>query len=246
VLNSPHRGATLFAVQAVGIVYVLLFTAMAGAVSKERITQTYSVAPYERLDVRGAVDVRLVQVDLTAQNSSGSHLEVQAAGSTVNLASLSLESVDGTLYIDGSAAANDIEVTLPVERLSEVVSDGAGHISGSGLRQAELVLDGSGAGRFSLNDLQVDQLIVNGAGSTEFSLSGFTRLQVVEMIGLSRYDAHALTSETSHIEVRGACHVDVWVNELLDVLVYGVARIRYGGDPMISQEIMGAGRVDRL
>ena len=242
MVANASRNTVLLAVQVIGIVYVLTFTSLAGAIAKERLQQHIWVAPFERIEVNGAIEIQLHQVSPAL---AGEGYKVTALGSPASLQALDLESVDGTLYIDATQTSNDVALTLPVARVSEIVNEGPGQISASGLRQMDLVLEGSGSGRFSLEDLHVDQLIVNGAGATEFLLSGNTRLQVVEMIGLSSYDAHALTSETSHIEVRGACSVQVWADELLDVLVYGIARVRYSGDARINQSIMGAGRVDR-
>jgi hypothetical protein len=46
--------------------------------------------------------------------------------------------------------------------------------------------------------------------------------------------------------VRGTGEVDVAVEELLDVVIFGAARVSYVGAPWVWQRVMGAGAVQQL
>ena len=83
-------------------------------------------------------------------------------------------------------------------------------------------------------------------GQTEFQVSGTAEHQFVELAGVGRYSAGELASQTSHVNVRGAGQVKLWVDELLDVKVLGAARVSYSGSPWVLQQISGSGAVRRL
>lgn len=236
----------MLGVQTLGIVYALVFAFVADA-SAARSERHFEVTEFERLHIEGALEVVLEQADMVRGVRHPSRT-IDASGTAASLATLAVESSDGTLYIvagDGATATN-LTVHLAVGALVEIVSAGAPRVYGSGLQQRELALEGLGGGVFKLDDITVKELFINGAGSTRFALSGSTIHQVIDMTGVSRYAAPRLSSETSHIEVRGASEVQVWADELLEVIIMGAARVSYAGEPWVRQEIVGAGSISRI
>ena len=68
----------------------------------------------------------------------------------------------------------------------------------------------------------------------------------MELSGQGSYDAAGLATETSQVDVRGTGIVELWVEELLDISLFGDARVRYIGTPWVMQHVQGAGVVDQL
>ncbi len=210
--------------------------AQAAAGSRE-----YQVDAFERIYFSGDAQVWLHQASPAGI--------ARAEGAPDRLEALSLETSDGVLYIDaGDAGAADdsLVIHVPVGTIKEIVNEGRGTLSGQDLRAAALAVEGHGAGQIHLDGLQVDDLVVVGVGATRFAMSGEARHQVVELSGQGTYDAAQLATETSQIDVRGTCIVELWVEELLDINLFGDARIRYSGTPWVMQQVQGAGIVDQL
>ncbi len=202
----------------------------------------YSLPSFERIFVHGSAEVHL-------QQQHDRDASVWAQGPQILLDNLSMESVDGVLYIETGdhieADAADLVIRLPVEDLKEVVSQGGSVVIAEGLSLADLTLEGHGVGRFELRHLRLHDLTVVGRGATQFNLSGETQNQVVELAGVGRYKAAELSSRNSQVLVSGAGDVDVWVEDILDVSIVGSARVRYAGTPWVMQKILGAGEIAR-
>ncbi len=202
----------------------------------------YSLPSFERIYLHGSAQVHL-------QQRREGDAPVLVKGVQTLLDKLSMESVDGVLYIDtgdfNDANAADLVIQLPVAELKEVVSQGGSVVIAEGLSLAELTLEGHGLGRFELHHLRLDDLTVIGRGATQFNLSGETENQVVELAGVGRYQAAHLLSRNSQVLVSGAGDVDVWVEDILDVSILGSARLRYAGTPWVMQKILGAGDIAR-
>ncbi len=96
-----------------------------------------------------------------------------------------------------------------------------------------------------LQAMLVDDLVIVGRGNTDFILSGVVQHQVIELAGLGSYQGADLQSQTSHVSVQGAGEVDIWVQDLLEVNVYGAAKVRYDGSPWVQQQVHGTGAISR-
>jgi hypothetical protein len=215
-----------------------LFVIVPGVMAEATSERVYTLQGYDRVYVHGNVDVHLIQ---------GAASDIHVYGKSAGLKELHLETADRVLYIDASVGAADenprVELTIP--DLQEIVNDG-GNVTSDGLKLPALTLEGRGNGRFALQRLHVGDLVVNGQGASRFLLSGAANNQVIELAGVGRYRGRNLFSRTSQVNVRGTGEVDVAVEELLDVVIFGAARVSYVGAPWVWQRVMGAGAVQQL
>lgn len=218
---------------------LLLCAAATAAAERTSHSRDYQLQSFERVYLNGNAQLHLVQ---------GQPVPMTATGSVRSLDRLAFETADGALYIDAGEGqgAQPLVIHLAVEQLKEVVSEGGGQVLADGLTVHALALEGRGSGRFDLQGLDVGDLIVVGEGSTQFQVSGVAENQFVDLAGVGRYQAQQLASQTSQVSVRGAGMVDLWVEEVLDVNVFGSARVRYSGTPWVLQQISGSGAIDRL
>ena len=232
-----------FALILIGVCVAGIYSVHAGAT--QSITEERHVEPFEHIYLNGSAQLHLLQGQLEeGQNTSN----VRVTGSPASLARLTFENADGVLYIDAGDRdkVEDLMIYLTVSDLSEVVTEGRGQVFADGLTLDSLSLEGRGSGRFEIQRLVVEDLIVVGKGSSSFQVSGAVEHQFVDLAGLGRYQAGALASQESQVNVRGAGEVELWVEELLDINVFGAARVRYSGTPWVMQKIFGSGAIDRL
>lgn len=200
------------------------------------------VGEFERVYLSGAVQLHLLQ-----GVSSFALGTAQVVGSQDLLDQVSVEFSDGVLYIDlpATQTTSPVVIYLPVDQLKEIVSVGGARVFADQLKSPSLALESRGDGQFVLQAILVDDLVIVGRGNADFILSGVVQHQVIELAGLGSYQGADLHSQTSHVSVQGASEVDVWVQDLLEVNIYGAARVRYDGSPWLQQQVQGTGAISR-
>jgi hypothetical protein len=92
-------------------------------------------------------------------------------------------------------------------------------------------------------EVDVQAVEINISGSGRFTLAGTTDSLDIQSSGSGRIIADNLQATTASINVSGSGNVDVNVTDSLDVRVSGSGTIRYSGNPTVSQNISGSGRV---
>ena len=217
----------------------------ASEVPAEAASRVAAVEPFNRLELRGAAQVRIEQVD------AGQEARVELSGADEVLEQVEVEVADRTLVIAIDDDAIDdrtdlaIAITTPAP-LTKIVSSGSFEVAALGLRGGELTIEERGAGAYDMDDLDVDELVVHSRGAAEFSIAGVVRRQAINMAGAGAYDAEALRSAVAEIRITGAGSATVYATDTLDVTIAGAGAVRYAGDPEVRQRIYGAGAIKQL
>jgi hypothetical protein len=107
-----------------------------------------------------------------------------------------------------------------------------------------IAADGSGKVRF--DELVAEALEVATTGSGAVALAGTVTSQAVELTGAGAYDAPELASRTASVVADGAGRATVRVSDELTARVGGAASVAFIGTPLVTQEVSGAGRVERI
>lgn len=222
-----------------GLVYAAGFTA-----ATTHFDTAMQVADYERIHLIGNARLMLVQA---SEQSSGVS-EVTVSGAPQSLRDLVIESSDGVLYIDArdNHSIGDVLICLTVKELKELFSQGQSRVEADGLTGESLIIESHGDGHIDIQHLEVADLTVVGEGASKFSVSGAVEHQYVDLHGVGVYQAQGLASRTSQVSVRGGSEVELWVEELLDVNVFGNAKVSYSGRPWVQQHMFGTGAIRRL
>jgi hypothetical protein len=204
------------------IVVVVALLGFAGCGGGDRITQTRSIAPFERLEIVDSVDVEVVP---------GDGREVRVYGGEDVLDRVETESSGGVLRIDvrdrgiviGDDPLGDVRVQVAASELDAVQIESSADVRLGELALPELVLEIEGAGEVEASGA-ADKLTatIQGAGDAKLS---------------------ELAVRTATVVVQGAGEAHVNVSERLDVTVQGAADVVYRGDPVVTKEIDGAGEV---
>ena len=82
-----------------------------------------------------------------------------------------------------------------------------------------------------------------GAGAVK--TAGRVDSQVVDILGSGRYQAEGLESQEAKVDIKGSAEATVNVIERLDARITGSGSIEYIGNPTISQEVRGSGKLRR-
>jgi hypothetical protein len=225
-LMLPPRAVQWF----IGVGYLIAMTSALAASS-------ISLDDFDRIYIQGNV-----QVELTPSKTPF----VRASGDSMAVQHVHTEMVDAVLYIDAEHGLmpSQLSFQIGINELKEIVFDGQGLVVADRLESKALVLEGAGA--FDLKNLRVKELVVVGNGRAAFRLSGQVKHQSIDLAGDGEYRGDQLKSRTSQVSVTGNGDVTLWADELLDVDVYGSAKVRYSGEAFVLRRIFGHGAVSKL
>jgi hypothetical protein len=202
----------------------LALLAIAGCGGGDRITQTRAVAPFDRLEIADSVDVEVVP---------GDGREVRVYGGEDVLDRVETSSSGGVLRID----IRDRGIVIGPDPLGDVRVQ----VAASELNAVRI----AGSGDVELGDLAVPELELEIEGAGEVDASGAADRLTATIRGAGDADLGDLAVRTATVVVHGAGDADVNVSERLDVTVRGAADVVYRGDPVVTQDIEGAGEVRR-
>jgi hypothetical protein len=91
----------------------------------------------------------------------------------------------------------------------------------------------------SNGNLLLDELDINIIGLAKITLSGEVNKQTIDIEGDATAHNFNFVSDSSDIKIYGAGNLEVNSNSNLDILVRGEAKIKYKGQPIITEDIIG-------
>ncbi|WP_157954315.1 head GIN domain-containing protein [Saccharospirillum mangrovi] len=206
------------------------------------VEQRYALGELERASFSGRGDVRLVP-------SNESVLVVSAPQNILDV--LDIEVRQGRLNagprhgVRLSHTTPAPVYTLYVNELERLDFSGSMVVHADQLNTHSLRLSGSGAVKGDLR-VNVSELSIHGSGSVDLTLTGQTDTLDVHGSGAVRLDATDLLARSVELYSSGSAHVSVWAEESLKVHSSGSTRVRYRGQPLVSQSISGSSSVEAL
>jgi hypothetical protein len=135
---------------------------------------------------------------------------------------------------------------LTVKQLIGIALAGAGRVEAAQLSSDQFRIDGSGAGAIVIDNLTANTLGVTAAGNVQAELAGTVDSQTVTVSGTARYAAGDLVSRLASVTASGTAQATVNVSESLDAHVSQAARVEYIGDPAVTEDVSGVGRLDNV
>jgi Putative auto-transporter adhesin, head GIN domain len=187
------------------------------------VVRSRKVAPFERIEVRGSTEVTVEHGPPRALRLEGGANRVHDLRTHVEGGTLVVEQEDssGTLDIGGDPA----RVVVRAPRVEAVRIDGSGKVELRGLRGARLDASVYGSGEVRA-DGRVERLRsrVDGSGSLQLA---------------------ALRTEDATAAISGSGSTDLGLTERLDAEIDGSGELFYAGDPEVSEDISGSGRIER-
>jgi hypothetical protein len=208
--------------------------------------QVHALAPFRELEIGGVADVVLVQDDTEA-------IEVEATGRSSVEANVS----DGRLEIRardrrrwwgrivGRQPAQPPAITVHFRNLDVLALTGTVKVGVPQLKTDALRIAASGGSTLRMDDLTARTLRVEGSGALKAELSGRVDDEYVSISGAGAYRAERLRAINATVSVSGVGNVIVHAERKLHASISGAGLIEYSGDPEVTEEISGIGRVKR-
>ncbi len=180
-------------------------------------TEAREVAPFSAVSVSGAFQLEL---------QTGATQKVELVGDDNLLPRYKTEVTGGALKIhtEGSVRPKvgpTVRITVPALKR----------------------LDISGAVTGTLKGLGGERLELDISGAANLTLIGKVAHLEVDTSGAAKVRAEGLEARNVKVSASGAGSIDVHAIETLDVSVSGAATVRYGGQPKLTKDISGVGKL---
>ncbi|MGB7860355.1 MAG: head GIN domain-containing protein [Acidimicrobiia bacterium] len=199
----------------------------------------------ETRDVSGFTEIVLdtsgtVTVEVTGTES----LVIEADDNIISVLTSVVEGGALVLSADGRfSTSSHIKYTVTVATLEGVSIGGSGDIGGSGIEGDALTADISGSGMISFTGVDVARVESSISGSGAIELSGRTGDLAVSIEGSGNFDGENLTADQATVDIGGSGSVVVNATDSLQVELAGSGNVEYLGEPVVSSDISGNGKV---
>ena len=137
--------------------------------------------------------------------------------------------------------------------LGELIADnitvdiaGAARLNAEHFESNTLTINIDGISKVNVEDLLAQNLTIDISGGGVINLAGSVSHQDIAIDGAGSYQAGDLRSDTAIIENSGAASIKVWVEESLDMVCDGTAKVSYYGTPSVYQNNSGLSVVESL
>jgi hypothetical protein len=138
---------------------------------------------------------------------------------------------------------HEFNVYITTPHITELAINGSGKILGDNtFLEDEINLEINGSGDIDVG-IEGEAVHISIEGSGNIFLEGNVDLLNHEVDGSGDLEAFDLLTERAFIDVLGSGDSEVWVTDLLDVLIEGSGDVLYRGDPIVESEINGSGRI---
>lgn len=213
----------------------------------EVVAEQRSLPSFSRIVIHGFADVTLIQ-----GNAESVAVEAQAK----HLAGVRTDVVGGTLTIANDQSrrwwseflgggVRPARVTITYRQLEAIEASGAVRLRAERLKTERLSVSASGATALKIADLDTKELLLTGSGAIKVEAAGHATHQTISISGAGVYRAAELVSDDARVSVSGAGRVIVQAEKTLGIDLSGAGSVEYIGNPKVTQQISGAGRVKR-
>jgi hypothetical protein len=103
----------------------------------------------------------------------------------------------------------------------------------------------SGSGDITATDISTAALRIEISGSGRITASGSAEVQELDISGSGSYRGADLDSKTARAQITGSGEGDLTVRDALDVRISGSGSVTYSGDPQVTQQITGSGKLTK-
>ena len=205
-----------------------------------RTGQVYSLGPFERLEVAGSANVKLVQGDkdeifIVGGSDIQRSIEVSLSGDRV------LIKPTGTWKFWNNTR---LQIEVEMRQMVQLVLSGSSDLYAPGpVRAEQLKIHISGAGLARFDELICDQLGFSISGAGEGQLRGKVRELSLNVSGKGKLQAEDLQTQKAGVSISGIGSAALWVIDDLRVGVSGIGSVDYWGKPTLKRSSSGMSSV---
>lgn len=155
----------------------------------------------------------------------------------------------GKLRLEGdicNASKGDVKIEITLPELSGInISGSADVFSDTPVRTNRLFLGISGSGKISLNVFAntIENLI---SGSGDIIINGTCQKLDVDINGSGDFKGLGLNSYRAKVSIKGSGNASIVALNKLNAKVSGSGEISYSGEPELSVDISGSGKINKI
>ncbi len=206
------------------------------------ITENRPVGSFDRISLRGSSQLVVQQtgiegVTVRADDNLIRYARAKVSGRTLRLGlkpstDLSLEPSQPVIYF------------VSVKQLARVDLQGSGsvHIKTWKTKRGRVTISGSGQVAIDVIDTRDFAAELTGSGSLQ--ARGTAERQVIKLSGSGHYEAAGLASAAARVAISGSGTAVVHAQQQLDVRLSGSAVVHFLGNPQLSTNVNGSGKVE--
>lgn len=208
------------------------------------VAESRPVRDFDALELTGVGTVALAQGDEEALTIEAEEAILPEIETVVEGRRLTLGFKRGGLRAPRPTAP--IRFTVTMKDVRGLTVSGAGTIAAGALATDRLELRVSGSGRIALDRLTAEELSVGLSGSGGVAVAGRVAWQTLAISGSGHYQAGGLASRDAAITISGAGGASVAAADTLVARIGGAGSVEYTGDPRVTRQITGAGRLRKV
>ena len=179
--------------------------------SETVVTETYKLKAFERIDVKGVANVKIIQ----SEEKNGV-VELKAPDNYIDL--FKFDSKDGRLVIDLAKKVNiDAKNVLITVYTADLIA-----------------LNNSGVSHVKMDSLDTDKLEVINSGVGDIEIGGVADDVKLVCSGVGSIRANQLKAMNVNASVSGVGSVTCYASERIDGSVSGVGSLKYAGHPKVK------------
>lgn len=205
----------------------------------DMISKDFSVSKFHSIDFNGAGT-------LYARQEAGQSLRIEADEGMIE--TLSVDVVNGKLAVSSSCPGNikPITVYASMEDVNELSGSGdVNIISKTGITMDALGLNMNGSGYFDMV-LDVDELNTAISGSGDTKLEGRAGIHNINISDTANIRAFALLTERTDVMILGSGQVEIAASKKIDATISGGGSVFYIGNPSVTQNVLGYGKIEKI
>src|SRR5262245_26839235 len=189
--------------------------------SGKQVSESRSVAGFKGVSLKGAgrllIDTNGTEsLEITGDDNLLPYITSEIKGD---------ELVIGTKDNAGISPSKEIVYKLSAKNLESIELGGSGEIDAKGINTNRM------------------KVVIGGSGNV--STAGMADSQEVTIAGSGNYDGEKLKTKTGAVSILGSGDADVDASDKLDVTIAGSGSVKYAGDPMLTQKILGSGSIEK-
>lgn len=217
-----------------------LFTNGAAAYQESWESKTYEIGDFSEIFLEGAFKVFLIQGD-------ESLLKVKASD-PVAFDYLNITNQNGHLHLHVDREPFDfsrVALYITFETLERLEIKGGVELRSRGyLGLEDFDVEIEGGAKLDIK-AKARAISINSGGGVMFELEGVAESLDVKVSGAGHIDAEELICKDVTFKIEGVGTGSVFATETLDATINGVGKIKYRGNPQVTEHIDGLGSVQK-
>lgn len=206
----------------------------------EWASKTYKISDFSELYIEGGYKIFLAQGDkcgLTVKATDNEVFDVLQVKQSGDLMRLDVERENFDF--------DRINLYITFKNLERMEIEGGVSMKTKGyLDLNDFFMRVEGGAKIDL-DIKAQDVKIIGEGGVLFNLKGVAESLDVKVTGAAHVDADDLKTKDVTFYIEGVGTGSVYATQTLDAKIEGVGKIKYKGDPRVTQSIDGLGSVKR-